>query len=158
MSIFSEIEKVTEENFLIVLFDAILLVSPGLLTIFYFHKDTFLVLDSLKLILLSITTTLPFVFWNIILLSLLIFKGKIMDTNDKQITFKLLTISLYITNFIFYAILFISYLFKLYFKTSLFFIIVLEAILTVVVLILNKNIKNKINKTDSQPIDYIPTS
>ena len=82
MTILSDIEKVTDESFLFVLFDTLFLISPGLLIIYYFHRDLFLNLDSIKLVLLSIATTLPFLCWNIILIFQLLYRGK-SDTPAK---------------------------------------------------------------------------
>ena len=155
MSFISEAEKITEANFLFVLLDAIFLVSPGLLVVFHFNRELFLGLDSIKLILLSIASTLPLVCWNIILLTYLIYKGKIEADERKEVFFTF-SFSLAATSFIIYFLLFISYLFPLSLRTSLFTLLGIEVVLTITLLVINWRAARKIKNSKEQPIDYSP--
>lgn len=156
MSILRDIEKITEENFLFVLFDSFFLISPGVLTIFYFRSDILSDLDSIKIILLSVAVSLPFILWNFLMIFSLIYRGKLLDVGEKKLTFFILTSALALTSFIIYLLLFISYLFVISFKISLFLFLGLEFSLTILTLLVNKRMLAKINRPDSQPIDYIP--
>ena len=64
MSILSEIEKIKERTFSLVLLSILLLIAPGVLIIFEFYRDLFSSMDSIKLILLSLAIITPFVFIN----------------------------------------------------------------------------------------------
>ena len=156
MTILSDIEKVTDESFLFVLFDTLFLISPGLLIIYYFHRDLFLNLDSIKLVLLSIATTLPFLCWNIILIFQLLYRGKLIDANEKKSFFFMVSVALIGTNTFVYMMLFVSYTLGTSFKSSLIFVVVIEVLLTILTVLVNRRMKNIIKKSNEQPIDYVP--
>lgn len=156
MSFLQDIEKITEERFLIILLDSIFLFSPGLLTIFYFWNNIFLESESVKLILLSLAISSPFVLWNFLLLFAVVYKGKLSDFNEKDLTFALFTATLVLTNILFYLLLLASYIIEISFQSSLYLLIGIELVLFIIVLVLNKKIAKKIGKSDQQPIDYIP--
>lgn len=152
MNILSKIEKVTEESFLFILFDGILLVSPGLMAIFYFYRETFLLLDTIKLILLSIAITLPIVCWNILLLLSVRYRWRLIDRGEKRFLFIALTGSLWLTNYFFGVGLFLTYLLKINFW---FTIVYAEIGLTIIILIVNKMQKKKKNLDLLVIDDYI---
>lgn len=59
---------------------------PGILFIFVYKKDLFLKLDYIKLLLLSISLTLPLVLLNSILIFFYFFKGDILDKRNEEIS------------------------------------------------------------------------
>ncbi len=71
MSIISEFEKIKHPHFLLVIFALLFSIAPGLMVVFLFHRDIFFNVDSLKLILLSIAITSPFIFYNSVCFALM---------------------------------------------------------------------------------------
>ena len=149
MTIISEIEKVTEGSFLFVLFDILFLISPGLLTIFYFHRDLFLSLDPIKLILLSIAITLPLLCWNIILLFQLLYRGKLIDSDEKKSFFFIVSVALLDTDISLCILLFISYLLGFSFKKALLLMVFVKVIYTICFILLDLLIKHLHNLASS---------
>lgn len=141
MSFISEIEKTTEETFWFILFDLVFLIAPGFILLFYSSRDLFLTLDTIKLILLSVSFVAPFVFINSIFLALSIRNGEA----KKEDTFICFTLGILLTNIIFYIALLISYFLKLSLANTLFSILALEVILLSLVkmfaVIIRKNIR-----------------
>ncbi len=71
MSLFTELEKIKDDAFLVPLFTVIFLISPGILFIFLYMRDIFLAVDFFKLILVSIAITTPLILGNAALIAVL---------------------------------------------------------------------------------------
>jgi len=61
MSILSDFQNIEKEPVALAILDLLLMTSVGMLAIFYFDKNLFLTLDTIKLILLAISITTPFI-------------------------------------------------------------------------------------------------
>ncbi len=117
MSLISDIEKFKEETFWFILFDLIFLIAPGILILFYFDRTLFLSLEAMKLILLSISSTVPFIFINVLCFWSLIEEP---DTKmKKDDVFIFFTLGIFLSNIIFSIVLLISYLLNLSFRTAM---------------------------------------
>lgn len=82
----------------------ILLISPGILAMYVFQKDVFLELEFFKLIFLSISFIAPF-----FIINTLIFMSPV-DKGGKDDLFLSMIVSLFLSGFIFYSMLGISFL------------------------------------------------
>lgn len=127
MTILSEIEKIKEEVFGIIIIDLILFIAPGLTFIFYFSKELFLTIDVIKLILLSISFITPFLLVNFILSTILVEGGK--SKGNKENVFISFSMSLLLSTMILYISLFVAYFLKFSFKTTLIWAIIFQLIL-----------------------------
>ena len=146
MSFLSDIENIKKETFWLALFDVIFLISPGFLILFYFKQNIFLDLDSIKLILLSVSIVTPFVLVNFLTIIFLLTAQKIEIKSDD--TFSFITLGIFFTNIIFYILFLVSYLLNLSFKIIMFWLIGIELFffcLSIVIVILTK-LKNSKTK------------
>ena len=106
--------------------------------LFYFYPDIFLSLDTVKLILISISSTFPFILVNLIFILILIRNGK--ATNED--TFYCFSVGIFLTTLVFYIDLFVSFLLKLSFRNFIFLASGIEIGLMVLIYIaVNKLVK-----------------
>ncbi len=117
------LKDIGEEPVATFFLNLILLITPGMLLIFYFHRDIFLTLDILKLILLSISFIAPFIIVNIIFVIFVDFKRNISKAGD---TFMYFSLGLWAAAFSFFVSFLISYILKLSFEFTFFEIIFLD--------------------------------
>jgi hypothetical protein len=105
-------------------------ISPGLLILFIFKRDLFISLDLLKLILLSISLTLPFILCNLFCVWILwdeVNKGR----EGNRLTIDLV-LALYISTVIFYLPLAVAFLWRLSLHTYIWSLVVLEITFAIV--------------------------
>ncbi len=121
-SISELIKEIKEKTFWLTLFDLIFLIAPGVLLLFYFDRNLFLILDSIKVILLSISFIAPFIFIFVIMVPVM---PVIKNKDNIFISF---TIAIFLTNFNVCLMLFTSYLFKFSFIKSIFTLIIFQII------------------------------
>lgn len=146
MSFLSDIEKIKEETFWVALFDIIFLISPGFLILFYFKQNIFLDLDSIKLILLSVSIIAPFVFLNFLIIVILSAAQKAEIKSDD--TFSFITLGIFFSNIIFYILFLVSCLLNFSFRITMFWLIGIELFffflsITIAILAKSKNSKTK---------------
>ena len=130
MDLISEImDNFKKEIFWLVFFTCIFLIAPGFLTIFYFDRSLFVNLEVIKLILLSILFAAPFVLINTFFWGLIYAAGDVKMDFDGS--YFLIILGVFLTNIIFYCVLFFSYLIGLSFKTAIFSLVGLESLIIV---------------------------
>jgi len=130
MDLISEImDNFKKEIFWLVFFTCIFLIAPGFLTIFYFDRSLFVNLEVIKLILLSILFAAPFVLINTFFWVLIYATDEV--TTDFDGLYFLIILGVFLTNIIFYCVLFFSYLIGLSFKTAIFSLVGLESLIIV---------------------------
>jgi len=61
MSILSDFQNIEKEPVASTILNLLLMISVGMIAIFYFDKNLFLTLDTIKLILLAISINIPFI-------------------------------------------------------------------------------------------------
>ncbi len=93
-------DEFQKEVFWISLFDILFFIAPGFLVLFIFYRDLFISLDAIKLILLALSISVPFVVLNAIFVGLLqSIYAKTKNSEDNM--FICATISLFFTNIFF---------------------------------------------------------
>lgn len=98
-----ELFKIIEaKKFWILLFDIIFMISPGFLLLFVFQESLFRELDTLKLVIFSVSTTGPLYFLNILLMAYF--------SKNKKIHFENYSFAILISGFIFFLSLFGYYI------------------------------------------------
>ena len=127
MTFLKEIEKIRTYTFCIAIFDLILLITPGLFFFFIFFQNLFINLDLIKLVLLSISLNIPFVTINVFLVAANT-NLSLLNSNKESELFDIISLSLLLTGYFMFLILFISYLFSFTARNTLFIIIGLESI------------------------------
>jgi Zn-dependent protease with chaperone function len=112
MNWFNEIEKLKgKPGVILVLFDLLFLISPGIAVIFFYDPTLFISLDWARLTLLSIAIITPFVILNsFISLIFIETQGKEKEP-EKSVLFGSFFIGVVSSGFSIYICLFISYFF-----------------------------------------------
>lgn len=118
MSWITEIENIKKNIFGIVFISIILLITPGFTIIFYFFRELFINLDTLKLILLSISITTPLLIINFTLSTHLLETNKIHLSKGEQSAFISFIVSIVISAMFVYIALLFSYFLELDFYTT----------------------------------------
>ena len=96
------IEQTMTESFWVSFFTLMLLISPGILIIFYYFPELFLSIDVIKLLIFVLSIMVPLVTINSFLFGIIVIKD---DYVIKSI------VLIFITSLIIYFGLFLSYLF-----------------------------------------------
>ena len=110
-------------------------VSPGVLLIYLYNPELFASLETLKLILFSVSLSLPIVFLNIPV-------AEIANTDDNNI-FEKLSLAFFLSIIIFYTAILIAYAFSLIFSDFLITLVITQALIATLFLIGNKHNANK---------------
>ncbi|MEK7629347.1 MAG: hypothetical protein AAB394_02375 [Patescibacteria group bacterium] len=145
MSIFSEIEKITKETFLLIFLDILFLISPGAIVIFYFYRDIFISLDTLKLVFLDIAIISPIVSINTFLSYGLFYKVDEDKKTGDELLFIAVTNSLLITSVVSYTSLAITHVFKSSLNDFLLYFAIFEMVFFLIFLLINLKV-NKVKK------------
>lgn len=113
MNVITKLKDLHSEDFLLTVLALIFLISPGILTFFFFDRELFLTIDTTKLLFISVSIIIPFIFLNLALTILKFHNPGLSSTNKEDELFIYLLISLIITNFLFILSLGIGLLFSL---------------------------------------------
>lgn len=141
MTILSELEKVRENTFWLIILDLIFLISPAILIIFHFQRDIFLTLDFFKIVLLSIAYVGPVIFWNALICGIPINPS----SKDELSLFSLISASILCSNSVLYFLFFVSYIFGTSFRMFWGSVAITELIFTIIIFM-------RIMKKESQQI------
>ena len=115
---------------LIMVLDVIFLLTPGLVTVFYFNKGLFISLDWIKLLFLALTITSPLALANSILFDLAYGnKNREIKNDDLFWDFSISTV---VSGLLIYGLVAVSYLLNIQFKTDLWIIILIECGLLII--------------------------
>ena len=126
MDIIDQVKKLEAFHFAVVILGFVGTVSPGLLVLFLFKRELFLSLDFLKLILLSISLSLPIILCNLFLV------GPISENNESKIEIRdALAMALVVSSAVFYLPLAVMYLWGFSLHTFVWTLVSLEAVLAV---------------------------
>jgi hypothetical protein len=125
------LEKISEETAVGIFISLILLISSGILFIFYFFPDLFLKLEFSKLIILAISFVAPLLALNLIILMFFL-----TSTSTSYSDSVIFAASAYLSGASFYAGLFSSYLIKLSLFNNIFLILSFDLLLLVVLIFL----------------------
>ena len=142
MDIVGQVKKIEVSDLIKMIMGLVGVVTPGLLIFFIFKRDLFISLDLSKLILLSISLSLPVVFLNFALMFFLPpTEGRAFDLKA-NISANLLiaTIS---SALIFYLPLVAAYIFGLHFIAFVWLVIALESVISVSMFIENITVRLK---------------
>ena len=133
----SDFENITKEPIAQFILDLLFIIGGGILAIFYFDRNLFLTLDAVRLILLAIAVTIPF-----------ITLGSVIFVPVLNSTFQAFSAGIFIAGTSFVSSLFFNYLFGSHRATSLRSTILLTIFFEIltIVLIFNERKKNKFSK------------
>ena len=141
MSVITDLEKFDSGAFLKFL-NLLLFITPGSAIIYHFHKTLLVNLDVLKVILLSMSITLPLfliMFFTIGIMDTLI--GSKNDNNDAEIMFIFTLVALIILDAILYLWLLAAYLWEL--STFVYMVGVLATVLITSAILILTSLKTK---------------
>ncbi len=135
MDIVDQIKKIEVSDLIKTIIGLVGVVTPGLLTIFFFKRDLFISLDLLKLVLLSISLCLPIVLLNFMLMFALPTEGR--PLNIKANISANLIVATSSSALVFNLPLVASYIFELHFRTFVWVVLILEAVISLSMFIEN---------------------
>lgn len=135
------IEAVGTRRFSLVFLCLLLMVLPGTSVVYYYKQQLFLDFDVTKLVLFSLMLVAPLIFINFILVI-----SKIIDQDNfsDEDAMTSLSVAIFMSGFITYVSLFISWILKFEIKT--FFYVVLGIQTLLVIVEFNEQRKTKKNR------------
>ena len=131
----NEIKTLTQKQILGILFGFVGVVSPGLLIMFLYKPELVSSLETIKLIIFSISLSLPVVIINMIPSSYV--------SNEKDTFSDDILIALFLSAVALYPSILISYIYNFSFTKFLFALLIMQAALIVLVIIDEKYDKKK---------------
>ena len=141
MEIVEQVKKIEVSDLIKTILGLVGVVTPGLLTIFIFKRDQFISLDLWKLVLLSISLSLPVVCLNFILIFSLPTEGRPLDIKA-NISANLI-VATSSTALVFYLPLVAAYILELHFRTFVWVVLALEAVISLSMLVENITVRLK---------------
>jgi hypothetical protein len=133
MDIIDQAKKLEAQHFVMSILGFVGVISPGFLILFIFKRDLFISLDVLKLILLSVSLSLPIVWCNFSLWAAL--SGD--SEGAKSGTAGTLVMALLISSVVVYLPLVVTFLWGLGLHTYVWILVVLEIILAVTAILIS---------------------
>ncbi len=125
-----DIKILESESFIFTLFNFLFLVLPGIAIVYTFNHELFMTADWIKIILLSGSITTPLVLVNTFIVS--IFQHS-KNSNDGDSLFISFFLSVVLSGLVLYTTILLHYLFDKSFRDGVYFILVIEAILIILI-------------------------
>lgn len=141
MNIVEQVKQIEVSDLLKTIMGLVGVVTPGLLTIFIFKRDLFISLDLWKLILLSISLSLPVVCLNFILMYSLPTVGRPLDIKANLSANLIVATSS--SALVFYLPLVTAYILELHFRTFVWVVLALEAVISLSMFVENITVRLK---------------
>jgi hypothetical protein len=133
MDVIDQVKKLEAFHFVASIVGFVGIISPGLLILFLFKRDLFISLDLIKLILLSVSLSLP-----IILFNLFLWGALPDDSKESKNTIAIdLVVALVTSSTVFYLPLAVTFLWGLGFHAYLWILVVLEVILAIIAVLIS---------------------
>src|SRR5262245_24988908 len=118
------IKEIKNREFLLSIYSLLFLIAPGVLLIWYFKPSVFLAVDILKLIILSLSFTGPFVLFGAFLI-----EEKLTDRHPQERLFTATLMATFLTGMVIYMVILFSQIFSLSFSQGLIVLTILHVLI-----------------------------